>query len=127
VVIQAKQREHLGEPNSNATWLRKQIGSELNGWIRSGSERGRTPDYILFVTNVRLSSVPGSGIDLINQHVRDRLDTPIDSDPRDTLSKRGIREVKVWHRDQLNGLLTKHKGIRDAFFRPRNLGTPIGL
>ncbi|MFF1633460.1 NACHT domain-containing protein [Leifsonia sp. NPDC058248] len=115
VVIQAKQREHLGEPSTNARWLRKRIDEELDAWVSSSSKRGRLPDYIVFVTNVRLSSVPGSGIDLINNHIRTRLGAPIDSDARDTLSRRGVRAAKVWHRDQLNALLTKHAGIRLAF------------
>jgi energy-coupling factor transporter ATP-binding protein EcfA2 len=115
VVIQAKQREHLGEPNTNAKWLRKRIDEELDAWVSSASKRGRTPNYIVFVTNVRLSSVPGSGIDSINEHIRNRLGAPINFDARDTLSRRGVRAAKVWHRDQLNGMLTKHAGIRLAF------------
>ena len=115
VVIQAKQREHLGEPNTNAKWLRKRIDEELDAWVSSASKRGRTPNYIIFVTYVRLSSVPGSGIDSINEHIRNRLGAPINFDMRDTLSRRGVRAAKVWHRDQLNGMLTKHAGIRLAF------------
>jgi len=115
VVIQAKQRAHLGEPNTNAKWLRERIDEELDAWVSSSSKRGRIPNYIVFTTNVRLSSVPGSGVDSINSHIRDRLGSAIDGDARDTLSKRGLRAAKVWHRDQLNLLLTKHADIRLAF------------
>jgi len=115
LVIQAKQRAELAQPSVNAKWLRERIDEELDAWVSPSSKRGRIPNYIVFVTNVRLSSVPGSGIDGINSRIRDRLGTSIGGDARDTLSKRGLRAAKVWHRDQLNLLLTKHADIRLAF------------
>jgi hypothetical protein len=115
-VVQAKQREHVREPKSNAKWLCDCIGEELDAWVKVGSKRGRLPDQIIFVTNVRLSSVPGSGgIDAVSAYIETRLRSAIDSDPRDTLHARGVRAAKVWHRDQLNSLLTKYASIRYAF------------
>jgi hypothetical protein len=117
VVLQAKQREHLGTPLQNASWLRKQISEEFDAWMSDSSTRGRLPQYLIFVTNARLSSVPGSGgIDQINTYIRQRIArTESGTGGQDSLAARGLRAAKVWHRDQLNGLLTEYEGIRNAF------------
>jgi hypothetical protein len=115
VVIQAKQREQPGEPQSNAAWLRKQIEAEFDSWMSETSKRGRFPQYIVFVTNVPLSSVPGSGgIDSLNELISKRIHGEA-SDRRHTLGSRGLRDWKIWHRDQINALLTVEDGIRRAF------------
>lgn len=117
VILQAKQREHPGTSAQNLSWLRQQISDELDNWADSGSKRGRFPDYLLVVTNVRLSSTPGNGgIDRINNYVKERLMASIPgSKGKDSLFVRGLKDIKVWHRDQLNGFLTKYDGIRKAF------------
>lgn len=116
VVIQAKQAEHPShDPGVNLRWLRDRIDEELDSWMADSSKRGDFPRYLIFVTNVRLSSVPGSGIDAINSHIRGRLDKPWSNDSRNTLRKRGLQDWRVWHRDQLNGLLTNDSNIRQAF------------
>lgn len=61
VVIQAKQREHPSDPQGNATWLARQIEDEFDRWTSEESKRGKFPQYIIFVTNVRLSSTAGTG------------------------------------------------------------------
>lgn len=109
VVVQAKQRqENDALPSRNAGWLRTQIKEELDCWEDIESRRGRFPQYIIFVTNVRLSSTAESGgIDSLNRYISERH--------QESLEKRGLRGWKIWHRDQLNGLLTQHSGIRHAF------------
>jgi hypothetical protein len=115
-VIQAKQAEHPShDPAVNLRWLRDQVDNELDSWMADSSKRTPFPRYLIFVTNVRLSSVPGSGIDAINNHIRQRLDKPWANDSRNTLSKRGLKDWRVWHRDQLNGLLTTDASVRQAF------------
>lgn len=116
VVIQAKQREHVESPHSNAVWLRKQIDAEFDSWTSEESRRGRFPQYIAFVTNVRLSSAPGSGgIDSLNEIIRKRVVGDGTGRPQDTLRARGLRGWKIWHRDQINALLSVEDGIRNAF------------
>lgn len=116
VVIQAKQAEHPShDPSVNLRWLREQIDDELDSWMAHSSKRTPFPRYLIFVTNVRLSSVPKSGIDAINNHIRGRLDAAWANDSRNTLRKRGLEDWRVWHRDQLNGLLTLDANIRQAF------------
>lgn len=115
-VIQAKQRDRVYPPQSNIKWLSDRINDELAAWENASSKRGRTPKYIIFVTNVALGSVPETGgIDKINAYVQARIRHNIDGNPRDSLVARGVTDVKVWHRDQVNGLLTKYDGIRHAF------------
>jgi hypothetical protein len=108
VVIQAKQKAFSdADPSKNASWLRGQIKDELDSWEHPDSKRGRLPEYLIFVTNVRLSSVPGSGgIDKLDAYMSER---------KESLAKRGFKGWKIWHRDQLNGLLTIHDSIRHAF------------
>lgn len=115
-VIQAKQAEHPShDPSVNLRWLKRQIDDELDSWMTDSSKRNPFPRYLIFVTNVRLSSVPKSGIDAINNHIRDRLDAAWANDSRNTLRRRGLEDWRVWHRDQLNGLLTLDANIRQAF------------
>lgn len=115
VVVQAKQRQHPEEPNSNAVWLRKQIDAEFDQWMREDSRRGRFPEYIVFITNVRLSSVSGTGgIDALEEIIRKRLNEH-DSASQTSLADRGLKGWKLWHRDQINALLTVHNSIRNAF------------
>lgn len=116
VVLQAKQKEQVGTPAQNLSWLRQQVSEELDSWMDPSSRRGRLPQYLLIVTNVRLSSVPGSGgIDQINDYLSRRLISAAPGSKEDSLAARGLREVRIWHRDQLNGLLAKYQGVRSAF------------
>ncbi|HUN31225.1 MAG TPA: hypothetical protein VMU95_04330 [Trebonia sp.] len=117
VVIQVKQCESPRDPQSNAAWLRQQIEHELGSWTSEESKRGQFPQYVIFVTNVRLSSTSGSGgIDSINELMRRRVHGGVAGKPRGgPLGKRGMHDWKIWHRDQLNALLTVEDGIRNAF------------
>jgi hypothetical protein len=116
VVIQAKQCEHPADPQRNAAWLRKQIDVELDMWTSETSNRGRFPQYIVFVTNVRLSSTAGAGgIDSLNEVIRKRVHGEGTGGAGRTLRARGLRDWKIWHRDQVNALLTAEEGIRGAF------------
>lgn len=116
-VIQAKHRQSQGTPQQNYTWLRQQIKKELDAWIASDSKRGRIPNYLLFVTNVQLSSTPGSGgIDSINAYLKQRLHEHISgSRGNDSLALRGLKDTRVWHRNQLVAFLNKYDNIRNAF------------
>jgi hypothetical protein len=115
VVIQAKQREHPSDPQGNATWLARQIEDEFDRWTSEESKRGKFPQYIIFVTNVRLSSTAGTGgIDSLNELIRKRVHGDGTGRAR-ALKARGLRDWKIWHRDQINALLTVEDGIRRAF------------
>ena len=116
-VIQAKQREHLARPADGLKWLRSQVRHEFNAWMDRSNKRSRFPNYLLFVTNVRLSADDATGgVDQIRAFIAKQLDRNYGSDSRpDTLRTRGLRDVKVWHRDSLNNLISNNQGIRAAF------------
>lgn len=117
-LIQAKQREHVASPADNLNWLKVQIRNEFAEWMKPNSKRSRFPQYVIFVTNARLSAEDGrGGVDQIRRYVRDQLDHEHSSDgdkPR-TLRGRGLREVKIWHRDYLNAAISNHSDVRAAF------------
>ena len=114
-VVQAKQREHVAAPADNLSWLQSQIRAELNSWMASKPKRGRFPDYILFVTNVRLSAGDGGGIDQIREFAERELERDHGAGKRDTPQLRGLREIRVWHRDTLNALVSNNQDVRRAF------------
>ncbi|MAS03480.1 MAG: hypothetical protein WCZ29_07935 [Mycolicibacterium vanbaalenii] len=117
-VIQAKQREHVASPADNLNWLKIEIRNEFARWMKPESKRGRFPEYVLFVTNARLSAEAGrGGVDQIHRYVQAQLDHEHSSDgdlPR-TLRGRGLRDVKIWHRDYLNAAISNDADVRAAF------------
>jgi energy-coupling factor transporter ATP-binding protein EcfA2 len=121
-VVQAKQCQSLSsDPGANLQWLRGQVRDELKRWMDPKSKRKQLfPQYLLIVTNVHLSATdPGGGIDKIRADVSQWLDK--EYDPKDdegkprTLRRRGLRDIRVWHRTKLNTLLTQRDGIRKRF------------
>lgn len=62
-VVQAKFRR-TSAGTRDVDWLRRQITKELDAWVGPCSKRvtnGRLPEYLIIATNVRLSSVAGTG------------------------------------------------------------------
>jgi len=120
-IVQAKQCQTLMEPAENLRWLKGQLRDELKRWMDPKSKRvQRFPNYLLVITNVRLSpGDPGGGLDEIRDYLEKMLvreyDPTDDSGTPRTPRRRGLREVRVWHRDKLNTLLTQHDGIRKRF------------
>jgi hypothetical protein len=116
-VIQAKQREHVAHPADNLEWLKSQVRNEFNAWMDHNNKRSRFPDYLLFVTNVRLSADDATGgVDQIREFIAKQSDRNHGPDSRpDTLRARGLRDVKVWHRDSLSSLISSNQSIRAAF------------
>lgn len=108
VVLQAKHRAALDpDPRRNLVWLRAQLSDELDRWIAAHSSRTRFPEYLLVVTNARLSPAVGGGIDTIEEYLQQRW--------AEQLQARGLRGWKVWHRDQVVSLLIEQAGVRRAF------------
>lgn len=116
-VVQAKQRERIGPPAQDLSWLKGQIRSELDDWVTGG--RSKLPNNLLFVTNARLSAEDeAGGVDQIDRYIATKLDeSRFDEygEPAASLRTRGLRNAYVWHRDTLNALVSDHTAIRDAF------------
>ncbi|MDN5798153.1 MAG: hypothetical protein L0H79_20730 [Intrasporangium sp.] len=116
-VIQAKYRaEPSSKPTENAAWLRRMIDSELDQWADPDNRRTEVPNSIIFVTNVELSSVPGTGgIDALDAHVRQRLaDKAFRALP--------LRRWKIWHRSQVEAILDNNLPVRHAYAALLTLG-----
>ena len=107
LVIQAKFREEPRDVADNARWLRNIVQREINEWKDEKKNRrtnGRLPEYLLFTTNVRLSSVPGTGgIDELNALLANELPAL------------GVRGWALWHGDKIHALLDNYQGIRNRY------------
>ena len=97
-VVQAKQcQTPSSDPAANFQWLHGQLRDEFKTWMNPKSKRRqRFPQYLLVITNVRLSAAdPGGGIDVIRADLEKWLDR--EYDPKDddgkprTLRRRGLR------------------------------------
>lgn len=107
VVIQCKHhRTRDLDPARNLRWLRGQIDAEIDAWI--ANRRGRFPQYLVIVSNAKLSAVGGTGgIDQLNSHLQERADAD--------MRRFGFRDWTVWHRDQVVSLLLTYAQVRQGF------------
>ncbi len=85
--------------------------------MKPESRRSRFPNYLLIVTNVRLSSGdPAGGIDQLDRLRKECLTRKYGPpDQPKTPRRRGLRDIKIWHRDYLNAAITQNRSIRHAF------------
>jgi hypothetical protein len=101
-VLQAKFHVHTVDVAHNLTWLARQAKDELRDWAKPDTKRARKPDFLLFVTNVRLSPAGKDDIkETISKEIL-RLDLP-------------IKEARVWDYDDLRALLDGAADIRAAY------------
>jgi hypothetical protein len=109
-VIQAKYRaEPASKPTENAAWLRRMIDKELDDWADEDSRRGEMPKYIIFVTNIELSSVPNTGgLDALAAHINKRL-------AERRFARSNLKDWKIWHRSQIEALLDNNQNVREAY------------
>jgi len=127
-VLQVK---HMAAPSSNhqenLAWLWSQVREELNAWADPEGDRNPIPDYLIIITNVKLTPFPVvGGHDVLDANIASYLER-LNDDKRDTgeaataerkarlarLSR--IKKVRVWDGNQIQALLKVHPGIRDAF------------
>lgn len=107
VVGQAKYRGDRHGTSQDQVWFLDQIASEMRSWTNPKSERRtknvRLPEYLLFITNVRLSPAAGGGLD--------RLDSLMEG-YRDKLDLRGWH---VLHREAVERLLDANLDVRRRY------------
>lgn len=117
-VIQVKQCQNpTGNPTKDLAWLISHLKDELDRWMEKGSRRTQFPDYLLVITNIRLTPAdPGGTLAKLTTWIHEQLGFDYGSagTPR-TLRSRGLREVKVWHRNKVSTLLTNNADIRQRF------------
>lgn len=126
-VFQAKfQVKPKPEPHDNAVWLQKEIGKEIDGWVKAkrNSSRNWFPDQIVFVTNVDLSPVAkAGGIDLLDTYIRNRIGSDSDA------YKAGlhIKHYRIWHADQVRTMLDANQSVRWAYPGLLSVGDILSL
>jgi len=113
-VVQAKFKVRPETPAGNLVWLKSEVRKELIEWAEPDTRRTKKPDYLLFITNVGLSSVPESGKDAIKSYTAALV----------AELKLSIREVRTWDYSDLVPLLDDADDIRkrySAFITPGDI------
>lgn len=127
-VFQVKQKAELASrPNDNATWLWERVRAELDEWADPKKGRDSVPDYLVIVTNVPLTPVPGTGgHDELNRSIEAYIANLAD-DSRDIgdaaeAERRAklarisrIKKWRFWDGNQIQTLLDAYAGVRRAF------------
>lgn len=122
-VIQVKQCQNPTQiPGQNLAWLMKEINKELKTWMEPDSKRFQFPENLLIVTNIRLTPTdPGGTMEKLSTHLVGRLDHNYGA-PRQTktLRSRDLHNIRVWHRNKLNNLVTNNSSARQRFLPLHN-------
>jgi hypothetical protein len=100
-VVQAKFCQQPGSSKADASWLLAQLRKEFADY---GNPARRRPDNILFITNIKLTPVKGSGS-------KDRVTAFMGSET----SKLGIKGWDIWDYDKLRTLLDNNADIRQGY------------
>lgn len=106
IVVQAKYRRQ-GAGDKDAAWLCREITKELAAWSATDTNRvrhGDLPEYLIIATNVRLSSVAGSG-------GRDRVRAHLN----ELGSHIGLKSHATWDANQLTTYLNSYPGLATHF------------
>ncbi|MFE2468736.1 NACHT domain-containing protein [Streptomyces mirabilis] len=108
-VLQAKFLQRPRGTTQDTAWFLNQVRSELRQWANPKSKRARDgalPDYLLFSTNVVLSADPGTGgIDSFERITKELV----------TELQLSIRDIRVWHFDQICRYLDASPTIRQTY------------
>lgn len=124
-IVQVKQCQTLPDNSRNRLgWIKSQIRDEFAKWMDPQSKRTQFPEYLLVITNVPLSAAdPGGGIDELRAEIQRWLgERQVPPGEPPSLRSRGLRDVKVWHRDKLNTLVTNNASARSRFAPLMTLG-----
>ncbi|KUH70843.1 hypothetical protein AU184_25950 [Mycolicibacterium novocastrense] len=117
-VIQVKQCQNpTQDPERDLAWLVSEMNKELKKWIDPESKRSRFPENLLLITNVRLTPAdPGGTMQKLDGYLAERLIHNYGNNRQvRTLRSRGLRNIKVWHRNKLTNLLTNNASARQRF------------
>jgi hypothetical protein len=133
-VFQVKHKSTLEGPKKDLAWFWREIETELKAWSKPGTERGDVPDYLVFVSNVPLTPVPGSGgFDTVNTKIRGYIDGLSNERAEDHLSRgqgasartadrrarrdrmKRLRGWRIWDGNQIDNLVDANDDVRRAF------------
>lgn len=128
-VFQVKHRSPL-RGTADVTTLARSILAELDVWASPDSDRGPVPEQLVFVSNVFLSAVPGSGgFAAVTKKVEDWRAALRDASAEDHLGGRDkgaarrerearrdrmarLRDWKIIDGNHVTGLLDAHQDVR---------------
>ncbi|MCV7253394.1 hypothetical protein H7J86_14580 [Mycobacterium hackensackense] len=117
-VVQVKHCQNpADDPDKDLSWLLGHLGTELDTWMKAESKRSRFPNYLLVITNVRLTPAdPGGTMHKLEAWLAKKLvhNYGKGRSPR-TLRSKGLREIRVWHRNKINNALTGNASVRQRF------------
>jgi len=126
-VFQVKQKAVLAaRPQDNAAWLWSEVRKELDSWVKPSAGRDRTPNQLVFITNIALTPTPGSGghdylLQKIAEYGASLADPSRDVDDHGAARRQRLRrlrridKIRFWDRNKLTALLNLHGGVRKAF------------
>jgi hypothetical protein len=106
-VLQAKYKSRVGVTGADNRTFLTQVRNELDEWADRTKRRntaGRRPKYLIFTTNVSLSSSPGTG----GKDVFDAL-------LREYQQRLGLVDWRVWDADQISRLLDLYPALRASY------------
>jgi hypothetical protein len=105
IVMEAMYSSRTDDKARSVSLLSGRIRRKLDAWSRQVGDKGdegRRPDYVIFATNLQLSTVHGGGIDKITKLIRPYADTL------------GLKGWAIWHEDEIARLLDRYPDVRDA-------------
>lgn len=117
-VVQVKQKEWIESSSKNVSWLSARVRGELEKWHAVARGRDRTPDQLVFVTNVPLTADPkGGGRVVIEEGIRSLVQTRIEDSRRNgevsPLSR--IRSIEVISREDLITQVNTKSELRKTY------------
>lgn len=124
-VFQAKHRSHLSaRPIDNARWLWQEIRKELELWTMPGPGRNRSPDHLVFVTNVPLSPAPGNGGLALIERGLDEYRAKLEDNSRDVDARERrarlarlnrMQHIRVIDGNEVDALVSVNGSVRQSF------------
>ncbi|MFS0732986.1 hypothetical protein ABC304_13425 [Microbacterium sp. 1P10UB] len=103
-VVQAKHKEQRSNASAEASWFLREVQKELKGWQLKKLQSKKTPQYLLFATNIALSGVEEVG-------GKDRFDALLSSFAADP----GLKGWYVWDYSEFRTMLDAHGDIRRRY------------
>jgi hypothetical protein len=105
-VLQAKFKRRPTTTADDTAWLKRQIRGELERWLDATSKRARSnrlPQYLLFTTNVFLSSTPGGGIESTLELIAEYQ------------GRLGLTGWDIWHGERICRFLDNFPELRQTY------------
>ncbi|WP_199509957.1 hypothetical protein [Nucisporomicrobium flavum] len=106
-VLQAKYKARPGTTQADNRWFLGRVKAELEDWANPAKRRvsyGQRPQYLVFTTNISLSSTPGTGskdaFDRLMAEYQDRI---------------GLLGWRVWDAEQISRLLDRYPAVRTSY------------